>query len=314
MSKKIHKKDKIRNSNRYPFEMNIMSFNTQYCSMSKYADSTVLKTPDSVLKGNLYSRSNRFLSEEYLLNYRTNNNNIGFRAGLSNFFQNNAAMTSANKELEEDLNDVILLPKAKKIRAPIGTTIGLRRSVRKYCENKLSIQELSNLLYYGQGVSDEIDMEVTLGGSSKIKLRNTPSAGGLYPIQLYFFIKNIESLKNGFYLYYPYIHGIKIINLNDVKEENFAEFGNLTSKNVNVFFIYVYNMYVNSRKYGDGGTAFAFIEAGEIAQNIQLISTAMGYGSCDIGGYEKQHLEKLIKIDGLTNQVIHMTIVGKEGE
>lgn len=316
MLKKIRKKDETKNSNRYPFEMNIMSFNTQYCSMSKYADSTVLKTPDSVLKGNLYSRDNRFVFEEYLLNYRTNNNNIGFRTGLSNFFQNNAAMTSANKELEEDLKDVILLPKAKKIKAPIGTTIELRRSIRNYCENKLSIQELSNLLYYGQGVSDEIGIETMLGGSNKIKLRNTPSAGGLYPIQLYFFIRNVESLKDGFYLYYPYVHGIKIINRNieEVNEESFAEFGNLISKNVNVFFIYVYNMYINSRKYGDGGAAFAFIEAGEIAQNIQLISTSMGYGSCDIGGYEKQYLERLIKIDGLTNQVIHMTIVGKEGE
>ena len=80
------------------------------------------------------------------------------------------------------------------------------------------------------------------------------------------------------------------------------------------WFFYVYDMYVNSRKYGDAGTAYAFIEAGETAQNIQLMATALGYGSCDIGGYEKQYVEKSLKLDGITKHVIHTTIIGKEAE
>lgn len=301
-------------TNSFPFEMNIMSFNTQYCSMSKYADSTVIKTPDSVLKGNLYSKTNRFLSEEYLLNYRTNNNNLGFRAGLSNFFQQNASMTAANKELEEDLTDIIYLPKFSNIKAPIGATMTLRRSIRKYECNIMSKQELSNILYYAQGISGEINLSGNMGGNNRIKLRNTPSGGGLYPVNLYMYLSNVSGVKEGIYLYYPYCHGIKPINLDvqNINKYDFAEFGSIIANNLNIFFIYVFNMYINSRKYGDAGAAFAFIEAGEIGENIQMISTAIGYGSCDIGGYEKQYLENMLRIDGLTNQVIHMTIIGKE--
>lgn len=315
--KKEAKKEVKKPVNGYPYEIQIVSFNTQYGSISTYADSIVLKTPDCVMKGSLYSRENRFLSEEYLLNYRTNNNNLGFRAGLSSFFQQNAAMTSANKELEEELTDVIELPKAKNIKASLGATIISRRSVRKFSDNKLSMQELANLLYYGQGVSAEVELKNNKrGGNNTLKLRNNPSAGGLYPINIYMYLSNVENIKDGFYLYYPYKHAIKPINLEieGLSEYDFAEFGNITAKDVNVFFIYVYNMYINSRKYGDAGAAFAFIEAGEIAQNIQLTGSAIGYGSCDIGGYEKQYLEKLLKLDGITNHVIHMTIVGKEGE
>ena len=313
---KEKEKENKKPVNKYPYEMKIISFNTQYCSVSTYADTTVLKTPDSVLKGSLYSKENRFNSEEYLLNYRTNNNNLGFRAGLSSFFQQNAAMTAANKNLEEEITDVIKLPKAKGIKAPLGASIEQRRSVRNYTENKLSMQDLANLLYYGQGISGEIELKDAIAGNDNIKLRNNPSAGGLYPINLYVYLKNVQDIEDGFYLYYPYAHGIKPINLNDenINQYDFAEFSNITANNVNVFFIYVYNMYINSRKYGDAGAAFAFIEAGEIAQNVQLTSTALGYGSCDIGGYEKQYLEKKLKLDGVTNHVIHMTIVGKEGE
>lgn len=64
----------------------LIHFNTQYSSISPYADSTVVKTPDTVIKGSLYSKHNRFVSEEYLLNYRANNNNLGFRTGVATFF------------------------------------------------------------------------------------------------------------------------------------------------------------------------------------------------------------------------------------
>lgn len=315
-NRKNKRKEKEKTVNKYPYEMEITSFNTQYCSMSQYADTTVLKTPDLVMKGNLYSKNNRFNSEEYLLNYRTNNNNLAFRAGLSNFFQQNAAMTAANKELEEELDDVIMLPKAKPIKAALGATITSRRSVRNYAENIASKQEIANVLYYAQGVSAEMELKGFVGGNDNIKLRNTPSAGGLYPVNLYVYINNVDGIENGFYLYYPYAHAIKPINI--TKEQanmySFAEFSNIKASNVNMFFIYVYNMNINSRKYGDAGAAFGFIEAGEIAQNVQLVSTALGYGSCDIGGYEKQYLEKQLKLDGITKHVIHMTIVGKEGE
>ncbi len=82
------KKQKIRKQRNTDIENKMLvHFNTQYSSISPYVDNTVVKTPDTIIKGSLYSKDNRFLSEEYLLNYRTNNDNLGFRMGVSSFFK-----------------------------------------------------------------------------------------------------------------------------------------------------------------------------------------------------------------------------------
>ncbi|MFD3156228.1 SagB family peptide dehydrogenase [Haloimpatiens sp. FM7330] len=312
---KYNKKSK-QNINNPVENMKIVSFNTQYYSMAPYVDSTVVKISDNVIKGSLFSKDNRFRSEEYLLNYKANNNYIGYRIGISNFFQESAVLTSVNLDLGEEIDDVIAFPKPKKIRTGLSVVIKNRRSVRKYSKSIMSMQDFSNILYYSQGIADEVPAYNLSHSNKNIKLRNTPSAGGLYPIELYVLVINVKNLSNGIYKYYPYSHSIKPINTkihsSDVRK--FAEFGYINVEDSNLLIMYIYNMLVNTRKYGDAGMTYALIETGEIAQNLQLVSTALGYGACDIGGYEKQYVEEVIKIDGIQKHVVHMNIVGTEKE
>ena len=58
------------------------------------------------------------------------------------------------------------------------------------------------------------------------------------------------------------------------------------------------------------GSGSGYIEAGEIAENIQLAATCMDLAATDIGGYEKGLTESFLGIDGLTKHVIHLTLVG----
>ncbi|EPY2278235.1 SagB/ThcOx family dehydrogenase [Clostridium sporogenes] len=311
------KKQKVKKQKNTDIENRILiHFNTQYSSISPYADSTVVKTPDTVIKGSLYSKHNRFVSEEYLLNYRSNNNNLGFRTGVASFFQRDAALTSVNLNMEEEGEDIIELPSFKNIRVGLSTAIKSRRSVRRYSNKYMSLNDVANILYYTQGICDEIEPYNLESNEKKIKLRVNPSAGGLYPIQLYVYMKNIKDLEDGIYTYYPYSHSLKPIkvNIEGLKIDKFAEFGILNAENANIIVFYVYNFLKNSRKYGDGGFAYALIETGEMAQNLQLVSTALGYGACDIGGYEKQYIEELLNIDGVLKHVVHMTVVGSEQE
>ncbi|EJE7233767.1 SagB/ThcOx family dehydrogenase [Clostridium sporogenes] len=311
------KKQKVKKQKNTDVENKMLiHFNTQYSSISPYADSTVVKTPDTVIKGSLYSKHNRFVSEEYLLNYRANNNNLGFRIGVATFFQRDAALTSVNLNMEEEGEDIIELPSFKNIRVGLSTAIKSRRSVRRYSNKSMSLNDVANILYYTQGICDEVEAYNLESNEKKIKLRANPSAGGLYPIQLYVYMKNIKDLEDGIYTYYPYSYSLKPIKVNKegLKIDNFAEFGTLNAENANIIVFYVYNFLKNSRKYGDGGFAYALIETGEMAQNLQLVSTALGYGACDIGGYEKQYIEELLNIDGVLKHVVHMTVVGSEQE
>jgi len=299
----------------YPYIKDIVHFNTQYCSISPYGDKTLLKTPDSVIKSTLFSRNNRFLSEEFLLNHRSDNGNLGFRTGLSSFFQPSAIMTESNRELGERLDDVVYLSQPEKLKAAIGMTMILRRSVRYFEKIKFPLKDISSIMYYAQGISAMAEIEGVIDGPNKIAFRTAPSGGGLYPIKIYCVLKDVEEINDGLYQYLPYAHGIRLVReISDEECFQLAEFSNINIENVNVALIYEYNLYENGRKYGDNGCSYAFIEAGEIAQNVQLSATALGYGSCDIGGYEKHFAEEMIYSDHITSHVIHMQIIGKEGE
>lgn len=75
--------------------------------------------------------------------------------------------------------------------------------------------------------------------------------------------------------------------------------------------IFVYNLYQNSRKYGDSGVVFGLIEVGAILQNLHLARTALALAGCDQGSYDKQAIERMLGLDGLTRHVVHVTVVGQ---
>ncbi len=120
-------------------------------------------------KGSLYSKHNRFVSEEYLLNYRSNNNNLGFRTGVASFFQRDAALTSVNLNMEEEGEDIIELPSFKNIRVGLSTAIKSRRSVRRYSNKFMFLNDVANILYYTQGICDEVEPYNLESNEKKIK-------------------------------------------------------------------------------------------------------------------------------------------------
>lgn len=294
----------------------IFHFNTQYLGISSYTDSTVVRMQNNILKGGIFS-SNGYKSEEYLLNFRGNNSYLGNRMGAADFYSSGGLVTIPERELDENMEGAISLPAPRKIKASLSQAIMNRKSTRQYVEGMMSLKDLSNILYYTTGVSRKsINNFDFMPEPLEFKLRNAPSAGGLYPLKLYFYGNNIKGIDKGLYVYYPEHHAIKKVKHEEgmIEASHYADFADIDPTKLNLVFFYVYNMLANSRKYGDIGAAFALIEAGEMAQNLQLVSTAMGFGACDIGGYNKGLIEEELEIDGITKHLIHVTVVGNEGE
>src|SRR3972149_7867776 len=109
----------------------------------------------------------------------------------------------------------------------------------------------------------------------------------------------------------PLTHALKKVSIFGEQAmrdfEAIAEWGlNIDASKVNVGIFYVYALYENSRKYGDMGMTFAIIEAGEISENVHLVSTAMNIASCDVGAYEKAKSERFLGVDGLSKHIVHL--------
>ncbi|MFC1670412.1 SagB family peptide dehydrogenase [Spirochaetota bacterium] len=305
----------------------IFNFNSNI-QLSLYADSIGVKVPESCYRG-VYLSQNTFSSEHYLLNSKRSSIDIAMPIGVL-LYSNYRAMGSFSfrnlKEEEESKieDNIIPLPEYEQVKTSLDSAIRSRRSIRNMSGKPISLKELSTVLYYATGVSGEFNLgpqegefpsTVTLGDKYTSQVRNAPSGGGLYPVTLFLVIQNVKGLENGIYSYMPITHSLKKIKLlNDeetVKMHKCVEWGmNIDSNKINVMFFYVYNILENSRKYNDMGLLFGLIEAGEISQNVHLVSTALNLAPCDIGGYHKVLCEKQLGVDGLSKHVVHLTILG----
>ncbi len=291
-----------------------INMSSQYSLISPYADTTVVRTPEVTLKGIYHSRVNRFVSEEYLLNFRTYAARLDFRIGISRFRARDALLSFAMREKKENAIEAIKLPTAKKIRASFSAVLQSRRSVRIF-NGSISLKEFATILYYSQGITGYLTLKDKEPDAERIMLHANPSGGGFYSVKLYIVAWNIEGLERGIYEYYPYHHSLRLVEKGYSEEDlkALAGFGDIKVETSAFCIAYVYELYVNSHKYGNAGAAYAFIEAGEIAENAQLTTTALGYGACDIGGYDKQFIEKRFGLDGISKQVIHFTVFGNGG-
>ncbi len=291
-----------------------INMSSQYTLVSPYADTTVVRTPEAVLKGIYHSRANRFISEEYLLNFRTYSARLDFRIGISRFRARDALLSFAMLPKKEHAEEIIKLPPPKKIKAAFSAVLQARRSVRVF-NGSIPLKDFATILFYSQGITGYMTLKDKEVDAERIMLHAAPSGGGFYPVKLYIVAWNVDGLERGLYEYYPHHHALRVVERGYNQEDliALAGFGDIKAETSAFCMSYIYEIYVNSHKYGNSGAAYAFIEAGEIAENAQLTTTALGYGACDIGGYNKQFIEKRFGLDGISKQVIHFTIFGNGG-
>lgn len=285
--------------------------------MSIYAGSTAVKSPETVYRGMMLSPSG-LAAEEYLLNFKGNDADLGIIYGTNNYSMPAVVASLASRGREEVEEGIIALPPYRLVREPIGAVIRARRSVRDYSGKAISLEDLSTVLFHGDGISGRLPLEAlpetaTLGRLEHIELRTAISGGALYPIDLYVAAQNVTGLDRGLYRYLPRYHGLRAVaqSGHDFAVAEIGQFGEIKVHKASFFIAYVYRLFDNTRKYGEGGLAFALIEVGAIATNIHLTCTALGLGSCDVGSFSKRRLEKLMQLDGVSEHMLHLTVVGK---
>ena len=65
-------------------------------------------------------------------------------------------------------------------------------------------------------------------------------------------------------------------------------------------------------KYGERGYRFALIEAGHVAQNIDLIAGALRLPAANLGGFFDREVEALLDVDGVEQSLVYAVAVGSK--
>lgn len=157
---------------------------------------------------------------------------------------------------------------------PFEELLWRRRSVRELARRPLSLQQVAQLLWAAQGVSDPTG------------LRTAPSAGALYPLDLLVVAGDVEGLPAAVYRYHPQGHDLEVLAAGDRRRALAdATFGQLFVGEAPATVLIAAVFERTTRKYGERGIRYVHMEAGHAAQNICLECTALGLATVPLGAF-----------------------------
>jgi len=182
--------------------------------------------------------------------------------------------------------EMIKLPPVKTIgKISVEEAISQRRSKRNFNREPLSQEELSQVLWAAQGISD------------KRGFRTVPSAGATFPLTLYVVIGEVSGVPAGIYRYNPQGHFLEIISPGDVRSElasSALRQDMIAVAPVDIIITAKYSR--TTRRYGERGIRYVHIETGHSGQNIYLECESLGLGTCAVGAFNDRSVKELLNI------------------
>ena len=153
------------------------------------------------------------------------------------------------------------------------------------------------------------------GTSFPRPFRTVPSGGALYPLELYVHAKNVDGLQPGLYHYNPAQNHICCLLEGDQTahiSQAVVQPAVIQETAIQIFLSAIFER--STFKYGDRGYRFVLLEAGHVAQNMNLVSTSLGLGVLNIGGFFDQEIDDWLGIDGITHSTVYMLALGTPDE
>lgn len=201
----------------------------------------------------------------------------------------------------------IPLPEARpSMLLSLDEAIRARHTERQLEPRSLTMKQLGSLLHYAYGISRSNE-----ASGFPRPFRMVPSAGALYPLELFIYTAHVTDLKPGLYHYNPPRNSLRHIRLGNESgriAEALIQPSFALGASLIVFITAVFERSIF--KYGDRGYRFILLEAGHVAQNINLVTTAIGLSSVNIGGFRDREIDDYLELDGLTHSTIYMVALG----
>jgi len=176
-----------------------------------------------------------------------------------------------------------------------------RRSRREYTKEGLSLEQVSQILWAGQGITDE-----------KTGFRSAPSAGALYPLDIYLVVgeKGAEGVEAGVHHFIPKEHKIEKLLNGDLRQALMkACLGQTFIAQAPVVLVITGEYERTMVKYGERGKQYVHQEAGHAAQNIYLQVESLGLGTVTVGAFEEEEIIKILNLPQ-THKPLYVMPVG----
>lgn len=159
-------------------------------------------------------------------------------------------------------------------------TLLKRRSVRSYTDQPLTIEEIGQLLWSAQGITDPAGF------------RTAPSAGALYPLEVYVIT------AEGAYHYDPHRHNLSLHLQGDLRPAlHIAALGqDSVLEGAVVIAISVVYERIEVRYGRERTPRYVYLEVGHAAQNLLLQAVALDLGAVVIGAFFDDQVKSILSL------------------
>jgi SagB-type dehydrogenase family enzyme len=207
-------------------------------------------------------------------------------------------MVSSSPGAESAANQVVSLPDPKLDGdVSVEEAIHRRRSERGYTAAALTLPELAQLLWAAQGLNH------------RMGYRTAPSAGALYPLELYVVAGKVDGLAAGVYRYQPVRHRLVQIAAGDPRSDlATAALGQSCVKNSPASIVFSAVFERTTKKYRERGIRYVHMEAGHAAQNVYLQAVSLNLGTVVIGAFYDDRVRKVVGLADNEEPLIIMPV------
>lgn len=167
----------------------------------------------------------------------------------------------------------------------VESALQRRRSVRTFSEESIALEDVGQLLWAAQGIT------------RRNGFRTAPSAGALFPIEMYVVAGDVDELSPGVYRYEPEKHELRLVVDGDRRKALasacwFQKWVRRAPAALVVTGVYERT----AKKYGDRSERYVHIEVGAVAQNIYLQATSRGLGTVIVGAFRDAKVKAVLEL------------------
>ena len=215
--------------------------------------------------------------------------------------------SAMNQELKVPESVIAEVPLPRPTGSPLMHLLDHRRSYREFAQREMPLEHASALLASGYGAIAPL----RFGGQTPFLRRTVPSAGGLFPLELYLFTQRVQGLDDGLYHYDVVAHSLHQLrreNLFLTLEPMFYAYPFMKDANIVIAMAAVFLR--TQVKYGPRGYRYILLEAGHVAQNLCLRAMELGLESLCMGGFLDSALNELVGLKPKEEGVVYTVAAG----
>jgi SagB-type dehydrogenase family enzyme len=196
------------------------------------------------------------------------------------------AIMAVSVSSNQEASDVVTMPQPRTDGGmSVEKALLERRSIRSFRNESLTLDEVSQLCWAAQGVTDDKGH------------RTSPSAMATYPLEVYLLAGNVTGLPAGVYHYSPQGHNLTLIS----KGNKIPEFFNSSRggredwrRGSPAVFIITGVFERTNKTSGQDLSRFVYIEAGTAAENLLLEVVSLGLGSTYTAGFDENKTKEYL--------------------